>query len=719
MNLLGIIRLIIRHYKLLFLLPLVTAITAYFLLGEQKVVYQSKVVIYTGIASGYSIESIEGVTYNNYKTNNAFDNLINIIKARKTIQETALKLLATDLSLTKANPWYLSAENFESLMKKVPAEVKRVIVPNDGEKTLENITKLYKSSDTNYVYRLLNSPNPYYGIKAIEGIVVKRVLTSDLIEVSYNSDDPGICRHTLEILAKVLIENYSTIFKDQTVMVIKWFEEQVTLSEKRLKDAEDRLLEFNSGNNIINYYEQTKFIAMERELLDREAYSEQKEYMAAEAAKNELERKLGIKDHLFQTSNSIIVLRNELSEILSQIVILESEKSRNQAMDDRIKELRAQADSIKNKFSETVSQLFTLQNTIEGVPVSMILTEWLAKMMKYEESKAKLKALGRRQTEFQQKYATFAPLGATLKRIEREIGVCEQDYMERLHGLNLAKLREQNIELSNNIKVIDQPVMPKSGKTVSNKLVALIAFIVGFILVLTVLILLEIFDSTIKSAARAEAIIGLKVVGIFPSMKSLAKNPQKELILKRLIDVAIRNTFFKQLTADQGLKIAFVSTRAEEGKNMIASLFANRLLERQIECSLFAPLEKGIEQDKTHVLYNPNNPNELNSMLGNNPGKHLLIEVPSLIMNDYPSELISTFDLVFLVCRASREWNKADQKTLDRFVETTGKTPEIILNGTDIYQLETVFGEVPIHRSKLRRYIKKLLALNFFGSKNI
>ena len=50
--------------------------------------------------------------------------------------------------------------------------------------------------------------------------------------------------------------------------------------------------------------------------------------------------------------------------------------------------------------------------------------------------------------------------GANLKRIEREISVSEQEFLEILHGLNLAKLKMQDNELSSNIKPVDQPFYP-------------------------------------------------------------------------------------------------------------------------------------------------------------------------------------------------------------------------------------------------------------------
>jgi hypothetical protein len=45
-----------------------------------------------------------------------------------------------------------------------------------------------------------------------------------------------------------------------------------------------------------------------------------------------------------------------------------------------------------------------------------------------------------------QKNMLNMPAGATIKKIEREITVSEQGYLEILHGLNLAKLNYKTVK---------------------------------------------------------------------------------------------------------------------------------------------------------------------------------------------------------------------------------------------------------------------------------
>jgi uncharacterized protein involved in exopolysaccharide biosynthesis len=75
--------------------------------------------------------------------------------------------------------------------------------------------------------------------------------------------------------------------------------------------------------------------------------------------------------------------------------------------------------------------------------------------------KAKIKVMDKQNKDFQLNML-LTPAGATIKRLEREISVSEQGYLELLHGLNLAKLKLQDNEMSSNLKAIDPPFYPLS-----------------------------------------------------------------------------------------------------------------------------------------------------------------------------------------------------------------------------------------------------------------
>ncbi|MEJ7660020.1 MAG: Wzz/FepE/Etk N-terminal domain-containing protein [Hymenobacter sp.] len=106
-------RLLARHWVVLALVPLVLGVSAYFFSRRLPKVYSSDTTIYTGIASGYTLAGDAAADYN--ATNNAFDNLINLITARSTKEEVSYRLLATHLFELGQEPALASTSALQQL----------------------------------------------------------------------------------------------------------------------------------------------------------------------------------------------------------------------------------------------------------------------------------------------------------------------------------------------------------------------------------------------------------------------------------------------------------------------------------------------------------------------------------------------------------------------------------------------------------------------------
>ncbi len=218
MKLIEFIKLILKHKVVLLVIPIFAGVLAILLTNNPKHSYSSKTKLYTGLASGSSIEMDKSFNY--FATNIAFDNLINIINSRETQEEVAIRLLSQHLLLNKPNSKFISAETFEELRADIPKEIYKYVVKSnknsndiksnseveiiintipetanraDYEQTVANLMNLMKSDNTNFVYSLLNFDHPYYSLEAISKIKAVRISTSDLIELSYETGDPGIC----------------------------------------------------------------------------------------------------------------------------------------------------------------------------------------------------------------------------------------------------------------------------------------------------------------------------------------------------------------------------------------------------------------------------------------------------------------------------------------------------------------------------------------------
>ena len=236
--------------------------------------------------------------------------------------------------------------------------------------------------------------------------------------------------------------------------------------------------------------------------------------------------------------------------------------------------LKEKVESIKLELKDNIDQLYLVTNSVEGLPLKDLLTAWLNNVIDYEESKAALRVLSERKRYFQKVYEIFAPLGAQQKRFERLIGVTENEFLELLHDLNLAKLRQQDDELPTNLKVVDSPFYPLHPLRSRALLLVLAAALLGLFLVIIILLAMEFFDTTIKTPERAERFIKLKLAGVYPKIVKQIYNTDIGFILPRLVEILAQNVkvslskYFNG-TVKKPAMILLISTRDSEGKTTI------------------------------------------------------------------------------------------------------------------------------------------------------
>lgn len=948
MDLVQILKLFRRNLLLLIAIPLIFAGVTYYFTRNQEKVFQSEAVIYTGITTGYSIESTSQRTNDFFTTSAQFDNMINLLKSRQTLIETALTLLTQDLSLEEANPQYISKLNYDRLMASTPKRIKDMVVKNnksgierekeeqirnlekeirslekeiskkknraaqekiregqeidddevvnsgvnksalqvkdeednfiyhtvqqgesldliasrynvsrgqimtlnnlistdltpgeslkievkdtgegrfhivkpgetlytiakrygvnisklrelngidnrslipgqkimiqdgsavgnsansydfavksvsqsgyddyepaatqntvdpgsntievkttdnasvfvkdpiippgikedDFKKTLLNLTRYYASNDTNYIYGLLHyGESKHYSERSIGQIQIYRINNSDLVRLIYTSDDPGLCQQTLKILSKVFMKNYKLLRANETDLVVKYFESQVDSADQKLQAAEDRLLKFNMKNNIINYYEQSKAIAGQKEDLDLYYQNEQIRLASSVASLKELELKLTARDSIYLKSDAINQMKKELADVTEAILVNELATDYDDRVTVELERLRARQIELRNEIKLYVDELYLYSHSAQGLPIKTLLEEWLANTIAQEEAKASLIVLARRKLDFVRTYQKFAPLGAMLKRIEREIKVAEQSYLELLRSLNLAKMKQQNEEMSTNIKIVDEPFFPITANPSKAKLIVLAAAVFGFLLTAFIILMLEYFDTSMKSPARVAKSTGMRLAGAFPRLSSRSKANELAFVSRRLIDIIIQNIKLN-LSREVGEKdnndpyiIAVYSTQNKVGKTLITERIVNRLREVGDNVLYLNYEDDSQKNDDYNYSFSykisddfidVENLQQLINLKylrkANVPYDFIFIELPSIVYHTYPLKLISTIDMSLFVINARSRLLKSDKTALDTYESVALYKPMVVINETELYNLEELLSDVP------------------------
>ncbi len=691
MSFLHFINLLLRNLKWLILVPLIMGVTIYYYTRNEKKVYSSQTVVYTGIASGYNLSGTNKADY--FATSNAFDNLLSIINSRDTKQEVAIELLSAHLILKKHDPTLLSWGAYDQLSKMFPDSVKKQIIKPSLVETIKAVTIYMQASDDNVIYKLLNSDNPYYSVNALQNIKAERMSSSDLIKVNYETNDAAICKHTLEIIVATFIKKHKLLREGQTDSVLAYFEKQTFNSYKKLDSVEQIFLDFNKQNNIINFYEQTKAVAGEKENLEALNHTLEMERMATGSALSKVNENL--KGRIYQTlyGSEVMAEREKLSDIYNKIALTEVLNKENTPSQKKyLDSLKAVSVLFEKNLKSSLDKLYADANTPNGIPTKTVLDEWLKATLVSEQSKARLTVMDQRRTEFGEQYKKFAPLGAILKKIERQIAVSEQEYLELLHGLNQARLTQQNNELTSKLTIVDPPFLPLKANASKRLVLIAVGAFAGFILVLALLIANALLNQTLREPVRAKKLIGLPIAGVYPLLKS----PQQFIAKANL-------RIFQQLISHIGehenrAVIGITSIEKAEGKSTIAQVWADKLQEEGYTVARDS-WKKGYSFDQHQGI--------------------LLLELPSVEDMVMTKGMIPELTHVFLVLRANRVWKKVDRDLLALFSGVLPIKPIVILNGVDVEYAEDYIGEVVKKRTDIRATIKRLAKLQFGNRKRI
>jgi len=682
MTFIEIIRLLARYFVYIVACAVLLAGLVFWSTKNDKEQYATHTLLNTGLISGYNIESNKSARVDYAFTNNELENLINLATAYETNKEISARLIARLLLDNKNGTLSVLGDNHKDLRASLSSLNLNLEGQNQLEALYQYIVRLRDADQTNAIYQLTNSDNPFVGIDQLETIQVTREGKSDMIRMEYSAIDPFISQYTLELLTSIFIKKHRGIKEGQSNSVIGFFEEATTKTSNKLKAAEDELLSFRVNNKIINYYEQTRFISGNKEELDKQFQKELRVMAAAESALAKVEMEIADKSMLPMIQTEIATNRQALSGFVSrksQIDLL------NDTLPDTNEEfilktkLNTRIDSLKTAINQAAEQVFQFNLTPEGIETKDLLTQWLNNTIAKEESTARLSVMKTRQLEYSTIYDQFAPLGSTLKRLEREIDVAEREYLENLHSYNQARLHKYNMLMSSDLKVIDAPYYPINPEKSKRMILIVVAFMAGIALPSGLLIALELMDNSLKKPESAIEQTRLKIAGIFPKVQVNRKSQQIDF--KQLNNQAL-NLLIQKLqsqcdTQDAPKKVMIMSMNPGEGKSFLLDQMKDFLGQEA------GGVDSGLAFTFT--------------------------ELPSLLHHNYDQAAVKSAHAHLLVCRADRRWTSADRHALKVYKKISGKKPLLLLNGVSTHVMEEVVGEIPRRRSWLRQMIKQIL----------
>ncbi|CDT27825.1 conserved hypothetical protein [Sphingobacterium sp. PM2-P1-29] len=520
-----IFRAIFRIKWWLLILPLAFAFLAIYLTRNLDKQYKTDITIYTGVISSYGTDPGESNASQDWNVlNNSIQNIINTIHSKETIKRLSLNLYARLMIYgdpTKDNV-YISAKHYKELLAITPKDVHALIDKSSEENTVRNLEKYEKADRNNFVYGLFNWNHPYFSYGTLrENIKISRIDNSDILQINYQANDPGVAYQTLDILSKVFSIEYTNLQFGSTNNVIRYFEAELERIGRELRGQEDSLTMYNVENRVINYDKQTEAIAT----LDKEYELRHQEVLfafnSAQAALKQLESGMDANMRSIKNNTEFLSRMNQLSDInynISKIKTLSVDSILPKQGGD-LKILSKELDEKEKGFRAFMDQYSEQKYTKNGYPNSNYVTQWVEELLKFKRSEAELNVARDFKLELDTKYTQYSPIGSVLKRKERGISFTEQSYLSILSSLNSARLRLKSLEMNSaTLKVINPASFPLNALPYGRKLIVIVVFLgtIGFIL--GILLIVELFDRTLRDKIRTERITKGKVVAAFPKL---------------------------------------------------------------------------------------------------------------------------------------------------------------------------------------------------------
>jgi len=690
MSLVQFLRLLGRHAALLAALPVVMAAVVWWATRDLPREYAASTTLYTGFVSGYSIDSESGARVDYLTTQTAFDNLIQLIKSRETVERVAVELLARRVS------------GRLRLVEDVEGPALRTV--SDGGSLAAVAARLAAEADDvgSPTYAALYvDPGPF-NVTTLQGAIqANRVGNSDMVEIRYAAPDPVLAQLTLQILLDDVVLAFREMKTRQTGDVVAFFEEQTAAADSSLRQAVGGMRQFGVSNRIINYYEQTKYIASQKEDLDHEVQQEQMALAAAENALRATEQRLSEREAVLVQSDAVAEERRALSAATARV-------TRAEALGTPDPAARAAVDSLRTAMEGTVRGLHRLSHSEQGVSRSALTGAWLEHATTVTEGRARLAVLRQRRDEYQRVYDVFAPLGSTLSSLEREVDIAEGTYMEMLHSLNLARMRQQSIVRAANLDVIAPPERPARPLSSKRPLLVAVAFLAGLALGVGGLLAVEVLDQSMRSPERAAEVSGLALAGAYPTA------PAEDALLRPLDAQFLRNVALalRERDAQVPQLVAVASGQAGEGAGFVAARLAERLGARGRRVRYLAPHAEGGATPYAVTDAFPE-ADSLADLAGPSAADVTVLELPPVLDAPLPLALLAQADVVLLAARASRSWATADAHTASALERASGRAALLVLTGAQPARLDGLVGEVPRRRSWLRRTVKRLARFEF------
>lgn len=690
------LRLLKQHLLWFILIPCIAAGTAFYVTRNEPKVYLSQATLYTGLVSRYSLLSDRQSGFSD-RSASAFDNILTTLNSRETLLQIGINLLTDHLRLREPDTLVLARAGFDRLHEAIPPGWENLFfIAADSALLHRTVDSLAKTPTDNPIKTLLLKSDSYYSIQQLaENIKGEpRKNTNDVLLMEYESDDPAVAQRTLHYAIENLNKRYSTLKTSETNSVIGYYEAKLEKAKAKLAQAEADLRAFSGRHQVLDYDEEARNVAASREALISEYNQELMRKNAAKASLDALNNRMSQQGNIRAANSDLTEKQKKLAEAENKLANARA-YGQSKAV---ISQLQANVNQASEELKSSAQKYDAAANSADAIPTQTMANDRLAKALEYEESSARLELYQKRIDDYQAKTNEYGPLGSQLRQLNRNLAIAEKEYFDLIQSVDQSKTRRQDVAIGGTLEVLDAPNFPLAPLASKRWQLVAIGLGVGIFIALLLTALRFWLDKRIQSPEQAEAMIGLPVAAIFPTVK-------KPLVFTKASRAA--HTMFEQLfnainvevtqntTKPYPPVITVFSIRSKQGKSWVANGLIQLYNNADQQVAYCYPRVTGREQREQHngVTYFPYtvrpdfmNVTGIDYLIDYDQGldtskfDRIILELPALINHQIPVYLLKNSALSLLVIDANSPWVRTEKQLLTMYVRVTNQPILTVLN---------------------------------------